>query len=548
MTDCFPLHAAAQTLAAGNVSCPGAAGAAGAAGLAAQVTSAAVVLFSTQPGPASRPSRQSSGALGTPEPASSSSGALGSSAAPAWQPPAGSSIGAAAVAEETVLLFCTGGSRQLLALLAAAPAAGSSAQEGGQLPPPQLVPAASMPLSADVSCISNLLPQPAAAASRPPQQLQQHSAVFAVGTYASTVLLLALRWEAQQPAAASLSRLQVVDLSASSIPSSMPTAAAAAAAAAAAGATPFSPRAFQREQLTPESLLLLPAPAAAGGGGSGPAGAAAAAAAVGAASLVVGLRTGSLLQMRFSWDGEQGQQEELLAVSIGHMPVVLLPLPPQPSPATAAAGVPPPAAAALSDRLTLLHGPSTEAVGGGRLRCQPLALPHVQVAAPLLLDSGSLGASSCMLTDAGPAEPEAAGCGAASGVQPAAQQQQQQQQQQQLFLLCAASDGCLRMVSLEPQQLATSRCWPLPYRLQPSRLAVHAASGCVAVAGASRSLPQRRAKRPRPPWLKEEEEEQEAPAAAVQLIDPASGEALLKTFPPVFPACWQAQHTCRAAG
>lgn len=424
----------------------------------------------------------------------------------AWQPTAGSSIGAAAVSEHALLLFCTGTRRQLVVLLPAAAAASApkleQLQQQQQLP--QLLLAAQLPMGAEVSCISNLLllPQPA-------QQQQQRSAVFAVGTYASTVLLLQLMWDPQQPQKqASLGLLQVVDLTASSIASSLPTASAAAAAGV-PGATPLSPRTLQREQLTPESLLLLPPD----GGGCASSSSSA------AASLVVGLRTGGMLQLRCCWGEQQPQQlqrqQELLSLSVGNMPVELLPLPEQQQPAAlAAAGVVPAAAVALSDRVSVLHHPSA-AAGGGRVRCQPLALPKVQAAAALLLDSGSLGGSSFMLD-----------------VVAAAYELQQQQPggaaaavvgQQQLFLLCAAADGCLRMVSLEPPQLASSRCWPLPQGLQPSCLAVHAASGGVAVAGRAPLSAQQRRRWQREQQGWEEAGEEPVDAATVQLLDPATG-------------------------
>ncbi len=553
VTDCYPLHASAQTLAAGNLRCSNPAGT---AGIVAQVTSHAVVLFASQP--TGGLSRQASDALPfSTAPPSSSDASSGSSslAQPAWQPPPGCSIGAAVVADDAVLLFCTGSSRQLVALLPAPPTAATASPGPSSEPAvPQLVAAAHMPLPADVSCISNLLEQQGSAAvaqlAGQPQPQQQRSAVFAVGTYSSTVLLVQLSWQAQQPAAASLSLLHAVDLTASSIAGSAPT--AAAAAAAAGSSVPFSPRAFQREQLTPESLLVLPSPAAAEGGsgevaasvtgaaGTGAATAAAAAmaavAAGGAACLVVGLRTGSLVQLRCSWGPQQAQQEELLAVSLGHMPAVLMPLPAQPSLATTAAGVPPPAAAALSDRISLLQCPATAAAGGGRLCCLPLVLPQVQVAAPLLLESENLANSTCMLPEASWGVNEAALEAAGSGGAPAALQPPAQQLQ--LFLLCAASDGCLRMVSLDPQQVASSRCWPLPHDLQPSRLVAHAASGCVAVGGASSSLPGLQRRRHRLAWEEEEEaEEDEGPAAAVQLLDPATGERSSLQLQPLHGAC-----------
>ena len=526
VTDCYPLHSSAQTLAAGNLHCPATAGT---AGIAAQVTSHAAVLFATQP--TTGLSRQASDALpfSAAPPNSSDASSSGVGAQPAWQPPAGCSIGAAVVTDNAVLLFCTGSSRQLVVLLPDFSAAAGSSGPGGEAPLPQLVAAAHMPLQADVSCISNLLEQtgaPAAEGQSPEQQAgqpQQRSAVFAVGTYSSSVLLVQLSWEAAQPAAASLSVMQAVDLTASSIAGSIPTAAAAAAAAA-ESAVPFSPRAFQREQLTPESLMVLPAPeVAAGAAAAGaPPAPVAAAATGGAASLLVGLRTGSLLQLRCSWGPQQAEQEELLAVPLGHMPAVLLPLPAQPSLATAAAGVPPPAAAALSDRVSLLHCPAAAAAGGGRVRCAPLALPQVQAAAPLLLESDNLANSTCMVSEAGWGGSEAAletafgSSGAPTGVQPPAQQLQ-------LFLLCAASDGCLRMLSLDPQQVASSRCWPLPHDLQPSRLIAHPASGCVAVAGASSSLAELQRARHRLAW--DAEEEEEGLVAAVQLLDPGTGES-----------------------
>lgn len=507
-------------------------------------------------------SRQSSGQL------SSGSGPGGPSsaggAAYAWQPPAGSTIGAASVAPEGVLVFCTGTTRQLCVLLLAPPAAGSSGTGSGgsggssgacveeQRPLlPQLVLGARLHMGVEVSCASNLLPLPRHDGQAPGQQ---RSAIFAVGTYASQVLLLQLSWHPQQAQHASLAVLQQIDLTAGSITGSLPDAAAAAAAtaaAAAAAASPLSPRAVQRQQMTPESLLLLPQQCHSGGcygpsqkssGGSGglpsagQAGwgeAAGAGAGAEAPSLLVGLRTGIMLQLKVSLQGRQGQQAQaweagraqeadVLALSLGHMPVVLLPLPQQaPSSALSAAGAAPPAAVVLSDRVSLLHSSQTGAgaassgadFGGGRVRCRPLGLAQVQSAAALLLDSGGLGSSSLMVDAAeaaagGPEAEEVAGLA----------EHTQQAQQVQPFLLCAAADGCLRMVSLDPLQLANSRCWPLPQRLQPSRLAVHAASGSVLVAGSVPAVPFEAG------W--DEEEEGPAETAVLQVIDPATGELL----------------------
>ncbi|PSC70412.1 Kelch motif containing isoform B [Micractinium conductrix] len=493
VTDRHALHASAQTLAAGNleVAEPHAAAPAGTAVVApaiAQVTSRGVVLFGTA---AAAMSRQSSGALG------SSSGGGGGGGGPgfAWEAPAGCTIGAAAVAEQGVLAFCTGPTRQLFVLLPAPPAGSVGGDSSGQEPPlPRLVEAACLAMQAEVSCASNLVLLPA--------QLQgplgRRCAVFAVGAYASQVLLMQLRWEPKQPERASLAVLQHIDLTASSVAGSLPDAAALAAAAA---ASPLSPRALQRQQLTPESLLLLPGDGGSLAGTGTPAEAAGPAL---EASLVVGLRTGSLLQLRCSLQGGAARQQqaepELLALSLGQMPVVLLPLPQQqPTAAVAVGGAAPPAAAVLCDRVSLLHS-GTAGSGAGRVRCQQLGLPQVQAAAALLLDSRGL-ASSSFLVDA-----PGAGAGPLPQAGPA--------QQQQLFLLCAASDGCLRMVALDPQPLPSSRCWPLPQRMQPSRLAVHAASGSVVVGGSV--------------MLFDSGSAAHAAHAVVQVIDPATGEALAR--------------------
>ena len=459
---------------------------------------------------------------------SSAGGAGGSGCT--WQPPAGSSIGAAAVAEQAVLLYCTGGAaRHLIALLPAASAA-EAPQGGCEHGQPAghvtLTQAAALPMAAEVSCVSNLLLAPAQRAQHG-QQAQQHSAVFAVGTYSSAVLLVQLQWGPQQQG--SLQLLLTVDLTSTSAATGL----ASAAATAAAAAGPLSPRSFQREQLTPESLLLLPAEASASSsgelhgsqarsGGSGGGGAMV----PGAASLVAGLRTGALLQLHCAWGcGQQQQpQEELLSVSLGHMPVVILPLPRhQPLAAAAAAGAVPPAAAVLSDRVSLLRYRPAAAAGhggawggAGRVSCQQLALPQVQAAAALLLDSGGLGGSGLTLdamAAAGEAEEQQE---AAAGGAPGPSGEQQQQQQQQLFLLCAAADGCLRMVSLESQLLAATRCWPLRQLLQPSRLAVHEGSGSVVVAGAC-TLPHH--------TRRGDEHVVVAGLAAVQAVDPATGES-----------------------
>ena len=504
VTEAFGLLPTAQTLAAGNVAPPAGAGAGAGTALAAQVSSQAVVLFGTTP---LELSRQASGALSGDD----------SGGAPAWRPPAGSSIGAAAVSEQAVLLFCTGPRRQLLALL---PAAAEAAPAGGEALP-ALAAAAALPLSADLSCISNLLPQAAA-----PGEARRR-AVLAVGTYASQVLLVQLAWDPWEPGAgASLAQLLSIDLTAAGLAGTL---GAPAAPPAAASDMPLSPRAFQRLQLTPESLLLHP-PAADGGGGSGSAGSS-------AASLLVGLRTGSLVQLRCAW-GEQhaavAAQEPLLSVPLGGMPVVLLPLPPlAPTPA-AAAGMPAPSAVALSDRVCLLRHPASAAVGGGRVRCQQLALPGVQAAAPLLLDGGGLGGSSFMLDAAAPHEPAPAEQQQQMAEQGAADERQQAAlqppaaPQQQLYLLCAAADGCLSMVALDPLQLAATATLPLPQQLQPSRLALHAASGALVVGGSSAALAQaqRRRNQRRQPWMAgvgEEGEEEQAPAAAVQALEPTTG-------------------------
>lgn len=498
VTDRLGLQAAAQTLAAGNL-----AGPAGTAPAVAQVTSQGVVLFAASA--AAAMSRQSSGQLGA---ASGSDSASASGLLFAWQPPAGSVIGAAAVAEVGVLAFCTGATRQLCALL---PAGGGSeggqpAQQGQQqqqpLLLPQLVQAAALRLEAEVSCASNLVL---------PGHLQGPGqlccGVFAVGTYASQVLLLELRWDSQRPQHASLVVLRRIDLAASSLAGSLPGAAAAAAAAA---ASPLSPRSFQREQLTPESLLLL-SPSSGGSSGCSDASELAKAAAAPATSLVVGLRTGSILQLRCSLGGQGGEDEELLALSLSHMPAVLLPLPPpQPAPGAAAPAAAPPVAAVLSDRVCLLRC-APEAAGGaaGRVRCQRLGLAQVQAAAPLLLDGGGLASSSFML-GAAAEEPE---------------QLDQQQGQQQPFLLCASADGCLRLVALDTIQLGCTRSWPLPHRLQPSRVAVHAASGGVLVAGCAPTAPPQRLLEGG--WEEGDEPEQ---TGMVVVVDPSSGEGLRKIF------------------
>lgn len=439
-----------------------------------------MVVFEASAGPAL--SRQSSGQLGLSA-AAGSEGVGSGGLSCAWRPPPGCTIGAAAVAEAAVLAFCTGAARQLCVLLPSC-GGGSQPEQQAEAPLPRLVHAGQLPTGAEVSCASNLLL---------PGRLQGpgplRCCVFAVGTYASQVLLVQLRWDPQQPQHASLAVLRRIDLTATSLAGSLTGGAAAAAAAA---ASPLSPRSFQREQLTPESLLLI-LPASDDCGSCDTVELLAAS----AASLVVGLRTGSILQLTCSLDGRGPGHEELLALSLGHMPAVLLPLP---TPGGTSAAAAPPSAAVLSDRVSLLHC----AHAAGRAQCQQLGQAQVQAAAPLLLDGGGLASSSFML-DAAAAEPA---------------QQDQRQGQQQLFLLCATTDGCLRLVALDAPQLSHIRSWPLPNRLQPSALAVHAASGCVAVAGcAPPSQPLRC--HAASDWQDGDELED---AGLVVLVDPSTGE------------------------
>jgi hypothetical protein len=372
-----------------------------------------------------------------------------------------------------------------------------------------LVEIGALPVAAELSCISGVLRQ------GPQHGSEGCTAVFAAGTYSSSVLLVQLQWDPQQQQGGRLQLLHTIDLTRTSAATLPP------AAALAAAATPLSPRSYQREQLTPESLLLLPAAASDSCGRDLSRGAAC----LGAATVVVGLRTGGLLQLTCSWglteklQQQQGEEEELLFLPLGTMPVVLLPLPPhQPSAAAAAAGLLPPTAAALSDRVSVLHhrppaDPRAGAAGGsslwgGRVRCQQLALPHVQAAAALLLDSSG-NSGGPLLDNAMAVDGEAEHGEFQAHKQPA------QRPQQQLFLLCAATDGFLRMVSLEPAQLTSCRSWPLPQQLQPSRLAVHQASGSVAVAGTCQS----------PHWLWGDDADvsEEWRQAAVFVLDPQTG-------------------------
>eukprot|EP00887_Chlorella_sp_A99_P007546 scaffold28.g7546.t1 len=101
-------------------------------------------------------------------------------------------------------------------------------------------------------------------------------------------------------------------------------------------------------------------------------------------------------------------------------------------------------------------------------------------AAPLLLQAGSVGSGG----SGHRAEAPHAAAGGARGGRPGGHPHPSPEQPQ-LFLLCASSDGCLRMVSLARQGLAASRALPLG-SLAPARLALHAGSATLAVAGTRR--------------------------------------------------------------
>ena len=465
-----------QTLAAGSVAGP----------WSAQVTPGGVLLFNA------------AAAAAAAGDCSSGGGPL----AAAWTPPPGASISTAAVAEGWVLLQLSG-SRQLLALAVAAEPGGGG---GGAA---RLVHTAALPIGAEVSCFSNLVSlggaissaASAASAAAVGGAGPSAAALLAVGTYAPGVLLLRLAWD-EASASGRISRLAELGpellsptagsggdedagsaladalqaVASGDAPGWLSPRGAASTPRAAAVGTPtagtptargaagalLSPRSQQRqrEQQTPESLLLLPLAAAAAAAPSS-------AGKASSASLLVGLRTGSLLQLRCDWGGGGGgapgavlQATIEASSSLGSMPVVLLPLPATPPQGpgsggrSAAAGAA--VAAAVSDRVCLLQlVPGL----GGRVAPQPLALAQVLKAAPLLLDADSAGSGGGL---------GARGGGAAPAPPP------------QLFLLCAAADGCLRMAALG----APTRRRALPLAgLAPTRLALHSASDTLALAG-----------------------------------------------------------------
>ena len=196
---------------------------------------------------------------------------------------------------------------------------------------------------------------------------------------------------------------------------------------------------------------------------------------------------------------------------LGSMPVVLVPLPPKGSPpwagpqsASGASGwaqhqqqqqplrqeaASSGGAVALCDRVSLL----CPVRATGVFSPQHLALLDVSKAVPLLLpahDTSAAEAAAAAHKAAAqlclqlppPQQQQLAERGWEQAQQPQQQGQQGQQPPPQLFLLCATTSGRLRMAALDaphPTQLRSMRL-----ALQPQRLALHAGSGLLAVAGA----------------------------------------------------------------